>query len=402
MAGPRRRVVLPLLLAVLAVVAVVGLAVWRLGGPSASSGQASSGLASSGQPSSSRLPSSQPSSPTSSGAGDSTRPATPEPSAPAAAPIDRVVAISVDGLNPRAIAALGTAGAPAFHRLMREGAWTFNARTEWEQTRTLPNHTGMLTGRRIDAGKGGHGVTFNTDKRRTTVDAAAGHYVASVFDVVHDRGGTTAMFANKEKFALFERTWNLHGAPDQVGADNGRAKIDRYVVDTDAARLVAGLNEYLRTTPGEFVFVHLALPDQAGHDYGFMSERYLAAVRETDRLLGSVLDTIADDSALSGDTLVLVTADHGGAGARSHSDPRRLANFRVPFFAWGPGVTPGGDLYQLNPGRRNPGDARITYQGPQPIRNGDLANLATGALGLPPVPGSQFGAGGTERLALGT
>ena len=104
--------------------------------------------------------------------------------------VNRVLAISVDGLNSRAITQLGRSKAPNFYRLMREGAWTFNARTEQEMTKTLPNHTGMLTGRRIDEKKGGHGIDFNSDTG-TTVHKAAGHYVASVFDVVHDRGGRT-------------------------------------------------------------------------------------------------------------------------------------------------------------------------------------------------------------------
>ena len=106
--------------------------------------------------------------------------------------VDEVLAISVDGLNPRAITQLGPTGAPAFYRMMREGAYTFNARTERGITRTLPNHTGMLTGRRISASNGGHGVTFNSDNGKT-VHQAAGHYVASVFDVVHDNGGSTAL-----------------------------------------------------------------------------------------------------------------------------------------------------------------------------------------------------------------
>src|SRR5437868_5578316 len=58
------------------------------------------------------------------------------PAASADDAVNQVLAISVDGLNPRAIKRLGRSGAPAFHRLMREGAWTFNARTEWGQTRT--------------------------------------------------------------------------------------------------------------------------------------------------------------------------------------------------------------------------------------------------------------------------
>ena len=67
-----------------------------------------------------------------------------------AAEFARVVVISVDGLNPVAIRRLGVTGTPTYHRLMNEGAWTFNARTAYEQTVTLPNHTGMLTSRRVE------------------------------------------------------------------------------------------------------------------------------------------------------------------------------------------------------------------------------------------------------------
>ncbi len=302
--------------------------------------------------------------------------------------VNLVVAISVDGLNPAAIRQLGRSRTPNFHRLMREGATTLNARTAREQTRTLPNHTGMLTGRRIDDRKGGHGVTFNSDTG-TTVHRAADHYVASMFDVVHDRGGSTAVFTAKKKFALYKRTWNTHGAKDRVGKNHGRAKIDRFTVDTNNTRLVGKLRAELRRSPRELTFLHLSLPDQAGHGHGFMGKRYLTAVRQTDRLLGQILNTIDARSALRRHTLVVLTADHGGKGG-SHSTASRLANYRVPFMAWGPGVAKGRNLYRLNSTYRSPGSARTSYGGKQPIRNGDMANLVTDVLDLPRVPGSQF------------
>ena len=110
---------------------------------------------------------------------------TPAPTGAADDPIDRILAISVDGLNPQAIHQLGPSRTPAFHRLIREGATTLNARTAHEETNTLPNHTGMLTGLRVDDRHGGHGVTFNDDNG-STGHGAAGRYVASMFDVVHD------------------------------------------------------------------------------------------------------------------------------------------------------------------------------------------------------------------------
>jgi len=327
-----------------------------------------------------------------SAAGTPARPsATPGSAGPSSRSISHVVAISIDGLNPRAIIELGPSGAPTFHRLMREGASTMDARTEHEQTRTLPNHTGMLSGRRIDARRGGHGVTYNRDRSTRTVHQSAGEYVSSVFDVVHDHGGETALFASKTKFALYRRSWNTNGGRDRVGVDDGRDKIDRFVVDTNDARLVATTNTYLRSGPGEFVFLHIALPDEIGHADGFMSDRYLAGVRSTDWLVGTVLDTIAGQPALQRETVVLLTADHGGDGT-SHSDQTKIANYQIPFVAWGPGVPGGRDLYAMNDTRRRPGTARTTYDGPQPIRNGELGNLATDVLGLPDIPGSQFDA----------
>ena len=302
--------------------------------------------------------------------------------------IARVIAISVDGLNPRAIQKLGQSRTPAFHRLMREGAYTLNARTIREQTRTLPNHTAMFTGRRVEGQRGGHGYTENVDNG-TTIHQAAGHYVASVFDVVHDNGGSTAMFAAKIKFNLYKRTWNAHGGPDRAGRNDGRAKIDRFTIDVNNTRLVAKLTAELRRSPREFTFVHLSLPDRAGHAHGFMRKEYLDAVEQTDRLLGGILDTVADRPGLHRHTLVLLTTDHGGEGA-THYAADKLKIYRIPFMAWGPGIPAGRDLYALNPTYRSPGSSHTNYRGKQPIRNADLANVVTDALDLPRVPGSEF------------
>jgi len=320
------------------------------------------------------------------------------PMAPAAASasrddaVDRVLAISIDGLNPSAITKLGPKGAPTFYRLMREGSFTLNARTEREQTRTLPNHTGMLTSRRIDERRGGHGVTYNSDHGKT-VHQEAGHYVSSVFDVVHDRGGSTALYTAKKKFKIYQRTWNTKGAKDKTGANNGRKKIDRFVVDENNSRLVAKLNTHLGTAPrvSTYTFLHISLPDVYGHEYGFMSAKYLTAVKATDVLLGRVLNTVSRRPALKKQLLVVLTADHGGYGA-SHSKATSLQNFRVPFMAWGPGVPAGKNLYAINPAFQDPKTARTSYSGKQPIRNGDVANLSTDVLDLPKVPGSELNA----------
>jgi predicted AlkP superfamily pyrophosphatase or phosphodiesterase len=299
----------------------------------------------------------------------------PAQSAPSGGPT-RVLAISVDGLNVDALERLGRAGAPHFHRLLDEGASTRNARTEREMTVTLPNHTGMLTGRRIAKDRGGHGVTWNDDLRRMTVHKGAGHRVGSVFGVVHRAGRSTALFSTKTKFSLFNRSWD-HA-------------IDRFHVDEHQTALVRAARRDLVHRNRAFTFLHLSLPDLAGHAHGFMSDEYVAAVRRTDELLGKVLSTIEDHPALARHVTVVLTADHGGNGP-DHSDPTRIANYRVPFLVWGAGV-PAGDLYDLNADYADPGSGRPRYAGAQPVRNGDVANLSTDLLGLGPVPGSELDA----------
>ncbi|MCZ4500498.1 MAG: type phosphodiesterase/nucleotide pyrophosphatase [Marmoricola sp.] len=301
-----------------------------------------------------------------------------------------MVLISVDGLNPDAITRLDArGGVPAFRRLLREGSSTLNARSAYEQTNTLPNHTGMLTGRRIE-GPLGSSVTFNDD-RPGTLATAHGRYVPGIFDTVHDAGGSTAFFAEKDKFNFLLRSWDsAHGAADRKGRDDGRGKIDVARIgpaDTLVRETLSQLRGAARDRRGRpsLVFLHVAAPDLAGHADGFMSGPYLDAVRRADAEIGTVLDAITASSSLNQHTTVVVTADHGGSGP-SHRDPTRLANYRIPFFLWGQRVQAGQDLYAINPGRRDPGKTRVGYDGPQPIRNLDAADLVLRLLGLPPLP----------------
>ncbi|HET7194742.1 MAG TPA: alkaline phosphatase family protein, partial [Nocardioides sp.] len=193
-------------------------------------------------------------------------------------PVTRVLAVSIDGLRASAITQLGRAGTPTLHRLMAQGASTLNARTEREMTVTLPNHTGMVTGRRIAASQGGHGVSWNDDRRRPpTIQRAAGHDVSSVFRVVHDANRGTALFASKTKFSLFERSWD-------VGIDSYRMRFD----NARLARMTR--RDLLRHNRG-FTFLHLSGPDDAGHARGWNSPAYLDAVRATDRRLGRIVRT---------------------------------------------------------------------------------------------------------------
>jgi len=327
-------------------------------------------------------------------------PLDPRPPRELPGPVLHVIHVSVDGLRPDAIDALGPAGAPGFFRLRREGATTDNARTDPDLANTMPDHASQLTGRPV-FGSDGHGWFANDDPGDpATIHLVRAAYVPSVFDVVHDAGFSTALYASKDKFAFFERSWGRYGAPDRTGEDDGSDKIDRSLVDGDPEALVAAFADDFAAEPVTYAFLHLRQPDSTGHASGWdlaPGSDYLGAVRAVDRAIALLLE-LAEREPFAGSTAVLVTADHGGdLGTDFHvllPDAGLYESGIVPFYVWGPTVEPGADLYALNPATRaDPGRTIPPMSAPlQPIRNGDAGNLALRLLGLPPIPLSTIGA----------
>lgn len=316
-------------------------------------------------------------------------------------PVQHVIHISVDGLRPDAVTLQGPDDLPNFYRLRAEGAFTDNARTDADYRITLPNHMAQLTGRAV-LGNGGHHWTGNTDPEPgETLHSRRGAYVASVFDVVHDHGLRTGAYTSKSKFVLLDRSYDgEHGAPDVTGADDGRDKIDAFVYESDTDDLVDRFVADLAEDPPAYSFLHLRDPDTAGHRWGWRLSGwhpYMRSVRKVDDLLGEILATIDESPHLRGSTVVVLTADHGGSG-HGHGDDEP-EHYTVPFYVWGADV-PAGDLYALNADlRRDPGTRQLGFDAPvQPIRNGGVANLAVGLLGLDPVPGSTINVASRMRV----
>jgi hypothetical protein len=318
-----------------------------------------------------------------------------------------VIQISVDGLRPSDLQALIDAGeVPSFERLQVEGAGTGNARVDQTPSlppifgfeklvQTLPNHASMMTGRPIQRNNDlgdevGHGYTSNDDPLPgETIHNFQGSdaYKASVFDVAHDHGLQTGLFASKGKFDLFEQSWSDGGEPDD--------KIDVYVNISNAMALTETLIAALQTDPIDYVFLHYRDPDSVGHEFNWGSPEYLDAICAIDDALGLLFEFIDNDAAYAGSTALILTADHGGGHwlPDSHVRYDYLLDARIPFYVWGPGVTAGADLYELNDGIRfDPGDTEeIGLTDPQqPLRDGDGGNLALDLLGLPPIPGSVY------------
>lgn len=230
-----------------------------------------------------------------------------------------VVIVSIDGLRPDVAL---RADMPALRSLMRHGSFTMFCATT-DVAVTLPSHVSMLTG----VSPVRHGILYNDDPGPLDRTAPA---CPTLFQIAHRAGLTTAICAGKSKFSVL----------DSPGALDSSFVPPRGHTASDSA--VAGVAAgWIAKRQPRVMFVHFAGTDLAGHESGWGSPEQLAAVATADRALGRILSALA--RAKSGDsTLVIVSADHGGAGTR-HGGLDARSHF-IPWIASGPGVRPNYDL----------------------------------------------------------
>ncbi len=423
----------------------------------------------------------------------------------AQAKIEHVLHITIDGLRADALKTAidnpaNASAYPGFRRIIAEGATTFQARCDFDYSETIPNHTGILTGRPVNEPAGlvpapftanpdtdtltatahglregdnvilatsgtlpgglaaatviyrvtavtrdtfkpaayaaasglfapvnitGSGSGVSTFVRRESHGFSANFpgagenvhrlgsaplaYKFSTFDMVHDRGLTTAIIAGKSRHNLYVDSYGAAlGAADVHGANNGRNKVDYANVTNagSAASLLvirdAALARINGGTLNHYTLLHFTDTDTGqaggGHTVSWNSTAWIEqGTKVVDGYLNSILTAIDASAAYRGRVALIVTADHGGgqaAGtANSHTDASSIYNINIPLLLWGPGIPAGTDAYALFKNRANPGPAGRPNTSPgtvQPLRNTDTANIAMTLLGLPAVTGSYF------------
>jgi len=232
--------------------------------------------------------------------------------------ITRVLLVSVDGLRPD-LALL--ANGPSMRALMARGTYTLWAKTTALAV-TLPSHTSMLTG--VPPSK--HGITWNS--ARPASEQVYPRW-PTLFEIAREAGYTTAMAAGKPKFSTLAKPGTL--TRSFVPSDS--IPSDAAVTDTAIA--------WIRSLAPTVLFVHLPNVDLAGHSEGWGSSHQLAAIAEADRCVGRLLAAL-EARGITDSTLVLLTADHGGAG-KSHG-PDETRSLMIPWIVAGPGVRQGFDL----------------------------------------------------------
>lgn len=219
----------------------------------------------------------------------------------------RVLIVSIDGLRPDAIL---LAPMPNLIGLMQSGAFSLGARTVFPSV-TLVAHSSMLTG--MCPSK--HGVDWNDYLPERGYAQGT-----DLFDIAHAAGLQTEMYVGKKKLKQITEPSSLDNF---VVIDSDSALMDRLIADFPQGFGV--------------LFVHLPDTDTAGHAYGWLSPEQLSSLQHTDEVLGRLLAEL-DARNLRSETLIIVTADHGGNGQGHGSDSRE--NMTIPWIASGPGIQP--------------------------------------------------------------
>ena len=307
---------------------------------------------------------------------------------PASRPVgvDHVVVVAVPGLTSTVVRKVGT-DLSELSRMALGGAFTRNARTAAESTSPDAGLASILTGRRVYPKAGGHGVGSKTTLPKT-VHESAGQYVSSIYDLAHNTSRRTSFVSSRTQSRLVRESWNKRsGGTDPYGMDDGTAKFDQVKILRDDAAAVGWWREKMGSSPASLSVIELSGAVKAGAEDGYTSDAYQKAVRKVSRRIAAIRRGIDRQAEMKGTTLLVVT---GTSGAQKTKGSSRtwVESYRVPMWVTGPGVPAGADLYALNPSLAYPGKDQVGYSGTQPLRIGDLANLITRTLGLPPVPGS--------------
>jgi predicted AlkP superfamily pyrophosphatase or phosphodiesterase len=232
--------------------------------------------------------------------------------------------------------AVEEADTPILDALRTQGAYSLAAQAVLPSV-TLVNHASMLGG--MSPAK--HGIYWNSN------DPDLGKVKGpTLFSVAHEAGLSTAMVVGKSKLQHLV-------LPNSVDNYIYAGFTDRQVVNKAIPVIEDNMPDLL--------FIHLPDVDSAGHALGWMSLGQLLALSSTDGLVGEIVATLKNEGYLD-QTLLIITADHGGTGFKHGSDS--LTDTTIPWLAVGPGVPAG-----------------VTLQGE--IVTYDTAATALRAFGLP-------------------
>jgi len=216
----------------------------------------------------------------------------------------KVMLILVDGMRPDGLEEIEEA-----RNFMSCSEGSLGAQTVFPPV-TLPCHMSLFHSVPPER----HGVTTNTYTPPVRP-------IDGLCEALH--GKHRAFFYNWEELRDVARPDNITYACFASGHQFGYEHANPIIVDN--------LLRYFATYgQPDFTFLYLGWTDEAGHDYGWMTPEYLRSVRGSLDSVKQVVSTLGDD------TLLMLTADHGGHD-RSHGT-EMPEDMTTPIFLYHPAL----------------------------------------------------------------
>ena len=227
----------------------------------------------------------------------------------------KVLLILSDGLRPDSLD-----GIPEIEKLKKKSTYSLNAKTVMPSV-TLPCHMSLIHS--VDPGI--HGTTTNTYAPQVRP-------VSGLFEQLKKAGKKCAFFYDWEELRDLSRPGSLAYNEFISGIEYGFEKTSKQL-EKDAIK-------FLKENDMDFTFLYLGWTDGAGHEFGWMSNEYMRAVKEVCHMIDEVIASLDDEYT------VFLTADHGGH-ERMHGDdvPEDMT---IPFFACGKPFAQGKEIENVS------------------------------------------------------
>jgi len=230
-----------------------------------------------------------------------------------------VFLVTIDGLRPDAISKINT---PNLIKLMQSSSYTLNATTVFPSN-TMPTHTSLFTG--LDV-KNHKNILNNYVKIGKLLDQNKYLSVDTIFTLGEQKNLRTTFVCGKNKLRFLIKP-------------SSKNSISCYDIYTNRHNIIQNITEIFTTTfknnRNKINFLHYPQPDMSGHIYGWMSDKYIGSLKEVDTEIQRLIKLIQTE--LSGKKyLLIITADHGGAGNTHGSAIKE--HMTIPWIAHGNSV----------------------------------------------------------------
>lgn len=238
-----------------------------------------------------------------------------------------VILLGFDAMSARG---LQRAHTPNFNRMIEQGAVSVQARCI-RPTSSSQNWMSMVSGALIEM----HGVTDNDWEPETQTIQPAVKNKKGLFPTIFE--DIKAQRPEAKVYMYYE--WTGQDRMYDI------SMVDKAVTGLDYDQtLLQAFDAFLQDKP-EFLFVSINQTDHVGHDAGHESREYLDTITHFDRMVGEFVNKL-EAEGLMDETVIIVTADHGGLG-KSHGGDSE-AELEIPIILYGGSVTKGKVMERTN------------------------------------------------------